>query len=258
MQAYKGLPLLPDDYLGYLHHMEEIKHSMRYEANCQWLENEYGQLACPLHPDTDVSVESIKTPVEGTLMTDYSDLRSALDAMSENQLISYTAIISLASALAIMEYNDCNEAALTWAYDGRETPQEQRIHGSLHRDIPFKIIRKSKDELIRATRNQMRQGIAHSNYPFTLTKPWMKKWNYALNVLVQPPLQEKQMLVPFGFELLDEVPANPPIAYSLLDVEIYDAEQLTINYRYSASHYKPESIRKFAALVRKYVEWLIN
>ena len=48
------------------------------------------------------------------------------------------------------------------------------------------------------------------------------------------------------------------VAYALLDVEIYDLDSLHINYRYSATHYKESSIRRFAALVRKYVEWLIE
>lgn len=200
--------------------------------------------------------------MEGNWTEDYSILREAMEKLSDTKLITLTAIFSLASALAMMEYNNTNEAALTWAYDGRETEAEQNIYGSLHRDIPFQINHKSKtinhkSDLIREARNQIRSGIAHSTYPFTLTKPYTERWNYALNVLVQHTMQEKTIVLPFAFEPI-EPDATQHIAYSLLDVEIYEGAELMINYRYSATHYKESSIRRFAALVRKYVEWLVE
>ena len=258
MRAYCGLPLEYDDYLNYLQRIEQEKQSPRYEQNRQWLESEYGQLSCPVHPKTDLPIDISDVPVEGMLWEDYTPIRTALDLLAEQELVSRTAFFSLASALAMMEYNNCDEAALTWAYEGREKPEEQRIYGSLHRDVPLKIrYCGDKSILFRETRNQIRQGVAHSSYPFTLTKPHTEIWNYALNVLVQPSMQEKMKSFPFEFE--DVTPKDEQkMAYSLLDVEIYDAEQLIVSYRYSATHYKESSIRRFAALVRKYVEWLLE
>jgi hypothetical protein len=261
-RAYQGLPLLKDNYLDYIEHVERNKQSLRYASDREWLEREFCNATYPVHPRTDVPLDAPCIPVESTLLEDYSDLREKLNASEEKYLISLTAIFSLASALAIMEYNNTDEAALTWAYDGRETLEEQHIYGSLHRDIPFQINLKSqisnlKSYLIREARNQIRLGIAHSIYPFTLTKPHTDLWNYALNVLVQPLLEKTLQSFPFAFEMVAST-EEPKIAYALLDVEIYDNDQLYINYRYSATHYKPESIQRFAALVRKYVLWLIN
>lgn len=262
MRAYRGEPLPPDLYLNYLQHVEDMKQSARYESNRLWLLREFGDISCPVHPQTDKPLETLESPIEGNWTEDYSSLRSALHKLSEAQLITLTGVFSLASGLAMMEYNDANEAALTWAYDGRETEEEQYIYGSLHRDIPFKINHKSKtinhkSDLIRLARNQIRSGIAHSDYPYTLTKPHTDIWNYALNVLVQHTLQEKTEELPFAFESI-EMDSTQHIAYSLLDVEIYEGAELMINYRYSATHYKESSIRRFAALVRKYVEWLLE
>lgn len=262
IRAYQGLPLRQDTYLDYLWQIEEEKRSARYETNRQWLEAEYGHLECPVHPKTDFPIKETDVPIEGIYMEDYSAMRASMDKFASKNLLSYTGFFSLASALAMMEYNDCVAAAITWAYDGRETEQEQHIYGSLHRDVPFRIKMNGemlmvKEDLIREARNQIRQGIAHSSYPFTLTRPHTETWNYALNVLVQPSGQERTLLVPFAFE--DITPdIEPHIAYSLLDVEIIDTEQLIINYRYSATHYKTESIERFAALVRKYVLWLLS
>jgi len=260
MRAYKGEPLPPDLYLEYLQSKEEIKKSARYEASRQWLFKEFENIQCPLHPKTDIPLEIQEIPVQGNWTEDYSAFRVAMEKLSVTKMITLTAIFSLTSALAMMEYNNTNEAALTWAYDGRETDAEQNIYGSLHRDIPFQIRKSSienRESLIRDTRKQFRDGIAYSIYPFTLTKPYTERWNYALNVLVQHTMQEKTIEVPFAFEPI-ETDITQQIAYSLLDVEIYDDTELMINYRYSATHYKESSIRRFASLVRKYVEWLLE
>lgn len=260
MRAYKSLSLQRDQYPKYLQRMKEMKQSARYESDRLWLLREFGDIRCPVHPYTDKPIETLETPVEGNWAEDYSSLRGALNTLSETQLITLTGAFSLASALAMMEYNDADEIALTWAYDGRETEEEQYIYGSLHRDIPFhvrKSIITNRESAIRETRKQFRNGIAHSSYPLTLTKPHTDIWNYALNVLVQHTMQEKSLEVPFPFEIIEPKDV-PQIAYSLLDVEIYDGEDLIINYRYSATHYKESSIRRFAALVRKYVEWLVE
>ena len=258
VRAYLNLPLQQDDYLNYLQHMEDEKRSPRYAANRQWLEAEYGYLSCPVHPNTDAPIDMMDVPIEGILMDDYSLFRSAVNHLSEGQLIPVSAFFSLAAALAMMEYNGCDEAALTWAYEGRESKEEQHIYGSLHRDVPFRIkYSNDRKELLKAARNQIRQGIAHSSYPFTLTYPHTEKWNYALNVLVQTSMQAKTEVMPFPFDLVEPQNAQH-MAYSLLDVEVYDEEQLTLLYRYSATHYKESSINKFAALVRKYAEWLLS
>ena len=262
IRAYQGLPLQPDHYWDYLERVEQEKALPRYAANRQWLEAQYGQISCPVHPRTDRSLNADDFGDEGVYMEDYTAMRSALIKLAEEQLLSLTAVFSLASALAIMEYNGTKDAALTWAYDGRETQEEHRIYGSLHRDIPFHIKvngerLKVKGDLIRQARNQIRSGIAHSSYPLTLTKPHAYTWNVALNVLARPTVEEMDETFPFPFEVVSPADEQKP-AYALLDVEILDTEQLYICYRYSASHYKPESIKKFADLVRKYVEWLLE
>ncbi len=258
--AYQNLHLLPDNYMEYLARMEQLKQSARYLADKQWLEAEYDSLTCPVHPQTDVPINDNRNPIEGVLLENYSSCRDAINTLAHQELLPLTALFSLACAFAIMEYNGTDDAALTWAYAGRETPEEQRVFGSLHRDIPFHIHKSqinNRETVIRSARKQYREGIAHSTYPFTLTKPHTEIWNYALNVLAQPSPEQIFKASPFTFEMV--LPTEEPnVAYALLDVEILEGEQLYINYRYSATHYKPESIRRFAALVRKYVEWLID
>jgi len=247
-RAYEGLPLEPDDYWGYVERWEQRKTEPHYSASRDWLIREYADASAPVRPTIDRKwLFTLLPPKAGLYMDDYSSLHDRLDRLKEESFLSYEGIFSLCTALAIAEYCGTDEAALTWAYEGRETPEEQRIFGSLHRDIPFKINHKSKtinhkSDLIRLVRNQIRSGIAHSDYPYTLTAPYNKRWNYAVNVLRVPDMEYESKY-----------------AYALLDVEIHEHPQdLSLWFRYSATHYKESSIRRFATLVRKYVEWLLE
>lgn len=260
-RAYLGLPLMPDHYIAYLERIEQYKRTPRYEENRRVLEQEFDALTCPVHPKTDIPLEADMKPIEGLMQQDYGPLYSELNAFSREQMLPLTAIFSLACAVAIMKYNNAGEAALTWAYEGREAEEEQRIFGSLHRDIPFHIrksIGENKELAIREARKRYREGIALSDYPYTLIPPHTEVWNYALNVLVRPTVIDMHETIPFPVEDIPMDEDTHP-AYALLDVEIHEQpESLQLVYRYSATHYKESSIRKFAALVRKYVEWLIN
>lgn len=260
-RAYHGLPLEPDDYWGYVARYEQRKSEPHYTISHDWLIKEFADEFVPVRPTIDRRwLTTLFPPKAGLYEDNYTDLQKKIERLSEEHFILFEGIFSLCTALAIADYCGTDEAALTWAYEGRETPEEQRIFGSLHRDVPFKI-RKSKIEnresAIRESRNQIRSGIAHSDYPYTLTEPYNKRWNYAVNVLLVPDPKDFQSLTGLPLEIVS-IPKQK-YAYALLDVEIHErAELLQLVYRYSATHYKPESIRKFADLVRKYVEWLLE
>ena len=246
-QAYDGKPLEPDNYWDYLEYVEQQKQSDHYRSSHDWLINEFSDESIPVRPTTDHRLWTLLPPKVGLYKMDYTDLQEKIHKLEETEFLSMDGFFSLCTALAIAEYCGTNSAALTWAYEGRERPEEQRVFGSLHRDVPFKINLKSKIEnqksdLIRQARNQIRSGIAHSDYPYTLTKPYSNRWNYAVNVLRVPDLDFKQKY-----------------AYALLDVELHEKEnELALWFRYSATHYKTESIQRFAALVRNYALWLLN
>ena len=247
VRAYAGKALEPDDYWGYLDYVEQQKQTQHYQTSRDWLIREFADESVPVHPTPDKCLWSILPPKAGLCKADYTDLHLKINQLSETEFLSMDGLFSLCAALAIAEYCGTDAAALTWAYEGRERPEEQRVFGSLHRDIPLKInhqspITNNQLDLIRQARNQIRSGIAHSDYPYTLTPPYNKRWDYAVNVLRVP-----------------EIENNPKYAYALLDIEIHEtADNLSLWFRYSATHYKQESIHRFAALVRKYAEWLVE
>lgn len=258
-RAYRGEPIIKDDYVAYLEWLEEYKQSEQYATHKSFLEQEFDADACQVHPQTDTPIQAGQTAVEGILIEDMSDFVDSLSLLQRERLISHTAFFSLCATLAIMDYNDTDQAALTWAYIGRDNKLEENIYGSLHCDVPMKICR-SNDmaDLFRQVRSQMRLGIAHSSYPYTLTKPHTYRWNYAVNVLQQPSIETAMQLASFPFEVLMPENDKPQKAYSLLDIEIYNEPKLTLVFRYSATHYKRESMQRFANMVRKNAKWLIG
>jgi len=261
VNAYRGEPLAPDDYWGYLEYIEQQKHSAHYAEGKAWLEHEFADQTIPVRPTIDRRcLTTFLPPKVGLYQADYTDLHEAINTLAQTQFLSVDGLFSLCAALAIADYCGTDEAALTWAYEGRERPEEQHIFGSLHRDVPF-IIRKSRIEnresAIKIARNQIRSGIAHSDYPYTLTKPHTARWNYAVNVLRVWNEQDWQKLLPESIEFYPSPPQK--YAYALLDVEIHESEgRLELWYRYSATHYKAESIHRFASLIRHYAEWLLT
>ena len=260
-RAYHGLPLEQDDYWGYVARYEQQKNASHYTISHDWLIDEFADDSIPVRPTLDRRwINTLSPPQAGLYKEDYTALREQINRLIDEHHLTLDGIFSLASALAIADYCGTDAAALTWAYEGREKEDEQRIFGSLHRDIPFQI-RKSKidnrESAIRLARNQIRQGIAHSDYPYTLTAPYTKRWNYAVNVLHTTDLEDflPTLVLPLQLEPLPQ----QKYAYALLDIEVVEhGDSLQLRYRYSATHYKEESIRKYAALVRKYVEWLLE
>lgn len=262
--AWRGEPLEDDGYVEYLKSVSRLPGDPHYLACKAWLEQEFADMRIPVRPPLDHRLFTLRTPKAGVFSDDYTSLKESIARLSETKLLSLDGFFSLCTALAIAEACHTDEAALTWAYEGRETPAEQRIFGSLHRDVPFRISRTaadgsrpaSTDELIRETRRRMRNGIAHSLYPYTLTAPYSKRWNYAVNVLRATDLDTLRQYLPRDMEIM---PATSDAAYALLDVEISEQPQaLALTFRYSATHYKQDTIRRFAALVRHHAEHILK
>lgn len=267
INAYLGIPLAQDDYWGYIKRHEQRKLESHYLQSKKWLIQEFENIDAPIHPKIDRHCYETIFPYKvGLLAVEFTQSLSKIKSFTRSSHLSVDGLFVVCTGLAIAEYCDSDEAALTWAYDGRETLEEQHIFGGLHRDVPFKISRKSKvesqksasrEELIREARNQIRSGIAHSDYPYTLTSPYSKRWNNAVNVLRVTNIENILELVPVPFEVV----TIPTLRYTfaLLDVEIVEgAASLYIRFRYSATHYKESSIRRFADLIRKYAEWLME
>jgi len=245
-RAYLELPLGKDDYVGYVHRYLANQQTERYAAHKAELIDRFGEVTYPVRPTTDFPLETEGDWILGELVV-------PIDGTHPSEL-SLNQTVCLATAMAIMDYCRTDEAALTWAYLGRETIEDQRIYGSLHKDIPMRIQRASTvKEYIRQVRQECRKGIACSDYPLTLTAPYSNIWNYAVNVLEQPNLVEALAEFPIPLQPIESEKDAPRLAYSLLDIEI---EEDMLRFKYSATHYKAESMEHFAQMVVENMGWI--
>lgn len=267
IRAYSGEVLPTDEYLSYLEIQSQIQLSPRYAVSKAWLETTFADVQVPVRPLMDRKrLQTILPMRVGIQRDDYRTHSAAIHQFLQDNMLTMDGFFSLCVTLAIAEYCDTDSAALTWAYEGRETPMEQHIFGSLHRDIPFQISRinpdtnqpYSREELVHQARRQIRLGIAHSDYPYTLTSPHTDRWNYAVNVIRNMNPDEVLSTMPIPIMLLP-LPKQR-IAYAMLDIEIIEMqggiEELL--FRYSATHYKQESMQRFAAMVKQYALWLLS
>lgn len=264
-RAYRGEELLQDGYLRYLQQYEKVTQSLQYREHAEWLVLQYGNPSCPLLPKQDSPEGAL--PLDGTY-SPYCATPTYADKLSElhrKKGISINAFFCLATTMAIMDYNGTNKAGLTWAYLGRETLDEMGVFGSLHRDIPMIITKttitndgsSSTDHsfLLLQLRQQIEQGILHSDYPFTLHSPADSPWHAAVNVLVQPSLAEAMEGCPADFELVAQEGSGE--SYCMLDIDI-TSEPLTLTFNYSPRHYTSASIQRFAELIERNAEELLE
>ena len=267
IRVYKGEILPPDEYLTYLEEQSQIQCSARYAESKAWLETTFADVQVPVRPLMDRKRLHTILPMRvGIQRDDYHALSADINQFLQENMLTLDGFFSLCVALAIAEYCDTDRAALTWAYEGRETPMEQHIFGSLHRDIPFQISRVNpangqsytRDELVRQARQQIRLGIAHSDYPYTLTSPHTDRWNYAVNVIRNMNPDEFLSAAVLPTTLLPM--PKQRIAYAMLDIEIIEMQGRIeeLLFRYSATHYKQESMQRFAAMVKQYALWLLS
>lgn len=258
-RAYLGQSLPKDNYLLYINKVEEHKNTSVYEEHRQQLYDMFGGLSCPVFPLPDNITEDKKSCL-GQLYIGLEDMEKPLAALYREKYVTTNVLFSLATALAIMEYNGTDEAALTWAYQGREKAEEQSIFGSLHRDVPLYIRRSASDtptSLLCQAKQQVEQGIMLSDFPFTFQSDQRDVWSKAVNVLVQPNVNELLESSPIPFQLVPNDSDDSKPAYCMIDVEVCE-HPLGIKLNYSDACYTEDSMHSFVNLICDNVRYLLK
>ena len=243
LRAYAGDDLQEDGYWEWLNTLGQYKETERYTNHRQILEQKFGIVDYPLAPQIDLKGGD---GTDKTVDCDLEDMGIDIQAFTAKHHLSLNGLIVLATGLAIMDMEGTNKAGLTWAYNGRETIQEQRMFGSLHRDVPICLERAELTELIHQTRNKLREGIRLSDYPYTLTSPSDSPWHKAVNVLVEPSPQVLIDQSDNWFELSE----IPEIDHVHLDVEVYE-HPLRMRLCYNPACYSEQRIQLFAKQIKK-------
>lgn len=258
-KAYQNEPLEHDGYLEYLAKAKEHSASAEHISHKKELHERFDNICCPTYPQPDNEA----APADSTmavLYDDYSTDQERIAQFCKQHKVSLNILFSHATALALMDYNRSDEAALTWAYIGRETADEQHIFGSLHRDVPLHVRRSADLQALQAleqTRCNMEKGIMLSDYPYTFHAANRQMWKNAVNVLVQPNITDMLEQCRLPFEYVQEENAKPQPAYCMLDIEVTD-NPLFIALKYSSAHYEEKSIQRFAAMIHRAIETIVG
>lgn len=252
-RAYNRLPLGKDDYTGYLQALQEHSQTETCRRHKEELTAHFASLSCPLHPMPDIPLTAGIPPAAGEYTYQLPDIHRAVGQVCRQYVLPADAVFAMAVMLAMMDYNHTREAALTWAYADRDSPETARIVGAVHKDIPLRLdLSDNRETLFREMRGEMRFGIAHSDYPLTLLPPFNAQWNNAANLLNNPQLAQVESL---PLELV--TPAETTFqSYAFFDILIEQADGLSLGFRYSSAHYREESVSRFAELAKDRLLWL--
>lgn len=248
IQCYEGAEPIPDGYWQWLEAEEQRKTTERYTAHCQALSMQFDSVDYPVAPATDAQLRESK---DGLLLIDLQEFEQDIEIFKQEWLLSLNGLMVLATGLAIMNMEGTDKAGLTWAYNGRETEQEQRIFGSLHRDVPIVLEREPLEQMIRQTRRKIREGIRLSDYPYTLSSPKESVWHKAVNVIVEP--SRSGLRLPAGLTV-EETQSDEHVH---LDVEVFE-NPLRMLLRYDTACYTEQRMQQFAQQIKENIKNMLR
>lgn len=240
-RCYQGEEPVADNYWQWLETEEQRRTTDRYAEHYRMLSEQFDSVDYPVAPAADNQHGESK---DGLLLFDLQEFEQKIESFKQEWLLSLNSLMVLATGMTIMEMEDTEKAGLTWAYDGRETEQEQRIFGSLHRDVPIMLERDTWEKMISQTRKRIREGIRLSDYPYTLTAPRDSVWHKAVNVIIEP--SREGLCLPEGVTI-EEMQSDEHVH---LDVEVFE-RPLRMQLRYDAGCYTEQRIEEFAKQIKE-------
>lgn len=251
LRAYRGEDLQADDYEGWLRRWMQGQETERCHRHGELLKKQFGDVKYPVAPAPDKKNDNHEVKFYALNIGVDNE---CIERFTQKWVLSLNGLIVLATAMAIMEMEESEKAGLTWSYMGRDSEDEQRIFGSLHRDIPICIERGKIDEMIIETRRNIRESLALSDYPYTLTQPSNCVWHKAVNVNIAPSWQKFIDELPKGMELID---VQMDWSGCYMDVEVQE-NPLSICIRYDTASFSLSKIQRFAETIKSNIVKLLK
>lgn len=245
--CYQGEEPVADDYWQWLETEEQRKATDRYAEHCRMLSEQFDSVDYPVAPAADTQHGE---GGDGLLQFDLQEFEQEIESFKQEWLLSLNGLMVLATGMAIMDVEGSTKAGLTWAYDGRETEQEQRIFGSLHRDVPIMLERDTIEQMISQTRRKIREGVRLSDYPYTLSAPKESVWHKAVNVIIEP--SRESLCLPEGVAI-EEMQNDEHVH---LDVEVFE-RPLRMQLRYDTGCYTEQRMLQFGEQIKENIRKVV-
>ena len=183
-----------------------------------------------------------------------------LKELEEASGLGKNGLFITAQLLAMAAMNGKPDVLLAWVYKGRDSRYLNNILGLLFRELPVGLSL-SRDmtmgELYADVAEQIRLGIAHSDYPY-IDKNSIVKTNDHFVFIYQENNWNACESMPIDMEEVDI--DFPDIASeTAMDVEVLDTDEgLVLFLEYSIDRYRRADVRRFINTIVRFVRAMLR
>ena len=247
VKAYYDMPLERDYYYLTLSEYEESIDTEGYLEDKEYFEKMYDNTAkFSRRPrvDNDTRENSL-----GRIFGELASNEDAMKVVESKYGITRNAFFSFVSMLSVAIYNKDPNVLISWTYNGRDDIKKFSIVGMLLKDLRLSLeLRKHTfiKDLYKDVKEQVENGIAHSNYPYTMLEGNSVVNDDVLCFLYQENLRDNaEGMDDFEIEEV-EIRRNRSASENILDIELLDGKDgLALMIEYNASCYEQESMECF-------------
>ena len=247
----------PDGYYLMLQERTQHRLSPMYAESRDYFERRYGGVEWSTRLDCE----------QKTRMNRYADCEMPLDLpagtleeLEKKTGLGKNGFFMAAELLGIAALNGKKNVLVPWVYKGRDSKYQEKILGLLFRELPVAVSLApeiSLKDLFADIREQIRDGIAHSDYPYIDRDAIVGTNDHFIFIYQQ---DNWNMLHEMPLELEDVyIDIADLAAQTAVDVQILDTEEgLVMLLDYCRDRFPEEVIQHFMDTMKCLIDAMLN
>ena len=250
-------PSEPDGYFLMLQERLNHTRSPMYAESRDYFEQRYGGVDWSVRLDCE----------QDTRMNRYGDCELPLDLpegalkeLEEKTGLGKNGFFMVAELLGLAALNGKKNVLVPWVYKGRDSKYLKNILGLLFRELPVAVSLTSETTLktlFADVQEQIRAGIAHSDYPY-IDKDAIVKTNDHFIFIYQEDNWNVLGEMPLDMEEVD-IDFSEDASQTAMDVQILDTEDgLLMLLDYSRDRYLEADVLHFMDTMRRLIDEMLN
>ena len=247
----------PDGYYLMLQERAQHKNSPMYAESRAYFERRYGGVDWSVRLDCE----------RDTRMGRYTyckiplDLpEGALEELEKKTGLGKNGFFIAAELLGIAALNGKKNVLIPWFYKGRDSKYQENMIGVLFRELPVAVSlapETSLKELFADIQEQIRDGLAHSDYPYIARNAMVRTKDYFYFIYHE---DNWTMLHKMPLDLEDvDIEYEDIACHSDVDEHILDTEEgLVMLLEYYRERYPEADIQRFMETMRRLIIEMLN
>ncbi len=247
----------PDGYYLMLQERAQHRSCPMYAESRTYFERRYGGVDWSVRLDCD----------RDTRMHGYAECEiplnlpeGALEELEEKTGLGKNGFLMGAELLGIAVLNGKKNVLVPWVYKGRDSKYQENIIGLLYRELPVAVSlapETSLKELFADIREQIRDGLAHSDYPYIARNAMVRTKDY-FYFIYQEDNSDILHKMPLDLEEVDI--EHKDLAWETnVDEHILDTEEgLVMLLYYCRDRYSDADIQHFMETMRRLIIEMLN